>query len=124
MGKLILNSILVLVVISSQLYNSMVTAVYQINYDYYAQELCENKSTPELHCEGKCYFSKQLALSKNQHNDTEPPVLIPSLRLFSSTAYSWVFTYVENTNVPTIYDNRHPLLSAPYRAAIDHPPQV
>ncbi|AEV34416.1 hypothetical protein Oweho_3467 [Owenweeksia hongkongensis DSM 17368] len=124
MGKLISNSILILVVISSQLYNSMVTAIYQMSYDYYVQELCENKSTPELHCDGKCFFAKQLSLSENKHNETEPPVLIPSLRLFSPTTYSWVATFVENESAPVFYDNLSLHLSIPYLAAIDHPPQV
>ena len=34
---------------------------YIVNYDYIVSELCENKSKPELHCNGKCHLEKELA---------------------------------------------------------------
>ncbi|MEY8758608.1 hypothetical protein [Chryseobacterium tongliaoense] len=40
---------------------------YAADYDYIANVLCINKSRPELHCNGKCYLSKELAKT----NDTE-----------------------------------------------------
>ncbi|WP_246008754.1 hypothetical protein [Chryseobacterium lactis] len=40
---------------------------YAVNYDYIKNVLCVNKSKPELHCNGKCYLSKELAKA----NDTE-----------------------------------------------------
>lgn len=36
-------------------------AEYAVNYDYIVNTLCVNKSKPEIHCNGKCYLSKQLA---------------------------------------------------------------
>ena len=33
---------------------------YTINKNYYAKVLCENKSKPMLHCNGKCRLSKEL----------------------------------------------------------------
>ncbi|KMQ68201.1 hypothetical protein ACM39_10160 [Chryseobacterium sp. FH2] len=40
---------------------------YAVNYDYISKVLCINKSNPELHCNGKCYLSKELAKA----NDTD-----------------------------------------------------
>ncbi|MET3034987.1 hypothetical protein ABXT08_02680 [Chryseobacterium sp. NRRL B-14859] len=40
---------------------------YAVNYDYIKEVLCINKNKPELHCNGKCYLSKELAKT----NDTE-----------------------------------------------------
>ena len=34
---------------------------YVINYDYIVNELCENKAKPELHCNGKCHLTTELA---------------------------------------------------------------
>ncbi len=34
---------------------------YWVNYDYIANELCENKAKPEMHCDGKCHLKKELA---------------------------------------------------------------
>ena len=34
---------------------------YIANYDYIAKVLCENKTKPELKCNGKCHLMKELA---------------------------------------------------------------
>ncbi|WET48432.1 hypothetical protein PYS58_17850 [Chryseobacterium indologenes] len=36
-------------------------AEYAVNYNYIVNTLCINKSKPDLHCNGKCYLSKELA---------------------------------------------------------------
>lgn len=43
---------------------------YAVNYDYISKVLCINKSNPELHCNGKCYLSKELA--KTNDTDSSP----------------------------------------------------
>ncbi len=39
----------------------IVVAEYYAQKGYIAKTLCENKSKPELHCEGKCCLKKKLA---------------------------------------------------------------
>ncbi|WP_343611881.1 hypothetical protein [Chryseobacterium oranimense] len=43
---------------------------YAVNYNYISTVLCINKSKPELHCNGKCYVSKELA--KTNDTDSSP----------------------------------------------------
>lgn len=43
---------------------------YAVNYNYISTVLCINKSKPELHCNGKCYLSKEL--SKTNNSDSSP----------------------------------------------------
>jgi hypothetical protein len=43
---------------------------YAVNYDYISEVLCINKNNVELHCNGKCYLSKQL--SKVNDVDSSP----------------------------------------------------
>jgi hypothetical protein len=43
---------------------------YAVNYDYISKVLCVNKSKPELHCNGKCYLSKEIA--KTNDTDSSP----------------------------------------------------
>ncbi len=38
-----------------------IVAWYQVNKQYVATVLCENKAKPQLKCNGKCYLKKQLA---------------------------------------------------------------
>ena len=35
-------------------------AGYFIHYKYISEKLCENKSHPEMHCNGKCVLKKEL----------------------------------------------------------------
>ena len=39
----------------------VILASYYIQKDYIARNLCENRSKPQLHCEGKCCLKKRLA---------------------------------------------------------------
>ncbi len=41
---------------------------YAVNYEYISQVLCINKNNPDLHCNGKCYVSKEIAKT----HDTDP----------------------------------------------------
>lgn len=33
---------------------------YAMNYEYIAEQLCENRDKPELHCNGKCHVAKEV----------------------------------------------------------------
>lgn len=41
---------------------------YIVNYDYIANQLCENKAKPELKCNGKCHLMKELAKASEAKN--------------------------------------------------------
>lgn len=48
---------------------------YLANYDFVAEELCENKDEPALECNGKCYLAKQIAkteVEKDSSNEDQP----------------------------------------------------
>ncbi|UGS21668.1 MULTISPECIES: hypothetical protein [Flavobacterium] len=42
---------------------------YAVNYDYIVNNLCENKSKPELKCNGKCHLAKQLAKASESNSE-------------------------------------------------------
>lgn len=46
-------------------------AEYAVNYNYIVNTLCANRSKPELHCNGKCYLSKELAKT-NADTESSP----------------------------------------------------
>ncbi len=50
-------------------------AQYTANYGVYSNELCENKSKPELHCNGTCQLSKMLA---DMESPKDLPTTIPA----------------------------------------------
>ncbi|GAA4468854.1 hypothetical protein GCM10023093_27280 [Nemorincola caseinilytica] len=41
---------------------------YQVNKDYIAKNLCENRAKPEKKCCGKCYLNKQLKKADQDNN--------------------------------------------------------
>ncbi len=42
---------------------------FQFNQDFIAAKLCENRFSPELKCEGKCYLKKQFNTQSQQNNE-------------------------------------------------------
>lgn len=44
---------------------------YEINKEYIAKNLCENRSKPTLNCKGHCQLKKQL--EKEEKNEQAPP---------------------------------------------------
>lgn len=50
----------------------LVVADYYIHKEYIAQNLCENRSKPQLHCEGKCHLKK--LLKKKEKEEQAPPL--------------------------------------------------
>jgi hypothetical protein len=70
-------------------------AYYNLNRDYIARVLCENRDRPELHCDGQCYLAKKLkAQQDRQDKDTTERVRnTPVVQLFceAETVFSFAF---------------------------------
>lgn len=49
---------------------------YNVNKEYIASVLCENRNKPELACNGKCYLNKKIKESKNHksHDHSIPQI--------------------------------------------------
>src|SRR5688572_29795100 len=43
---------------------------YHLNKALIIRQLCENKDNPTLHCNGRCYLSKQLKKAEEKENKT------------------------------------------------------
>jgi hypothetical protein len=60
-----------------------VYAGFQLNQKYIANELCINRSRPELHCNGKCYLMSKLRQAEQKEKahevENQRPVLQPAL---------------------------------------------
>ncbi|MCR9154632.1 MAG: hypothetical protein NXI09_11015 [Bacteroidetes bacterium] len=116
--------VIILTVLFSQLYNSAVSAVYSLNRDYYATELCEEKSNPNSLCEGSCFFSKQLNLKSKSAPKAASLHFVASPPLFFAPGYNLVLR-------PSLvfYKKGFPFTDAikiqnPYRRDIEHPPEI
>lgn len=65
-----------------QVYNSAVYGYYQWQFDYFANELCENQERPELQCDGKCQLAEMLAPAAQKPQPEQLPVFVPAPDLF------------------------------------------
>ncbi|GAB3898800.1 hypothetical protein [Spirosoma agri] len=65
-------------------------AYYQVNRDYIARVLCENRNRPELHCNGQCYLAKRLKAQQDKQDKqtTEHVQNMPLIQLFCEAAFS------------------------------------
>ena len=57
--------------LSQALVNVGIGVYYHLNKEYISQKLCENRSKPELHCNGHCYLSKQLKKAEEGQNKSQ-----------------------------------------------------
>jgi hypothetical protein len=46
-------------------------AGFELNRNYIATKLCENRNKPWLHCNGKCYLAKKIKQAEEKQNSEE-----------------------------------------------------
>lgn len=102
-----------------------VIGYYQLNKEYIAKNLCENRDKPKMKCCGKCYLKKQLRKIDNNSNGTgnqrtvkneksEVLYLIPTVLEFEMQAH-YTTVAVFNPFERGLYDTA-------YVGAVFHPP--
>lgn len=95
-----ITAILLLCSISYQFTAKLsMVAWYNINKEYVAATLCENKDKPELDCEGQCFLEKKLAQVENEQDGENnlpskefktklPPFIITTTSIIYTTLHS------------------------------------
>lgn len=123
-------AILLLACVSYQLVAKMGIMVwYEVNKDYIAEELCENKDKPKLQCNGNCYLNKQIAKVDDQAPEKDGAQLPKKIEkseitvMFSTAELQLNFT--EHTaNIRSYYDNYIPPRGIQPLSSVFHPPQM
>lgn len=102
-----------------------VRLAFELNRDYIAKNLCENRFKPELKCGGKCYLMKKLAEKQKQEKEAQKErTEVFSFTLFAENLPN--FTFQQSFNeikslFPTFF------LLSPYQEHLFdtfHPPRV
>lgn len=99
---------------------------YAVNYDYIREELCVNKSRPELHCNGKCYLTKELSkINQEQTTQNGHKISLPSIDVFLVAedfkfAHSDIDTNIQ-VSISTFCTNSY---YSEYHSKIFHPPSA
>lgn len=103
-----------------------IMAWYEMNKEYVAAVLCENKDKPKMNCCGKCYLNKQLKKADGPVNDSKQ---LPGKNKIELSEFIPVITTNIDGVVIEIADNifhdayRQPQGYDPI-ASIFHPPPV
>ena len=63
--------LLIVSLVSANFSRFFIYAGFQLNRNYIATKLCENRNKPQLHCNGKCYFMKKVKQAEDKQNTEE-----------------------------------------------------
>lgn len=100
----------------------LVCLQYQLNKDFIAANLCENKAKPQMQCEGKCHLKKQIEKNSDTPNPSgEKSNVKISLSEFFLENNTHTFDIAAGTCTfaPGHYSNTYAHL---YFSSIFHPP--
>ncbi len=91
-------------------------AYYNLNRDYIARVLCENRDRPELHCDGQCYLAKKLkARQDRQDKDTTERVRnTPVVQLFCEAEAVFSFAFLPALpDAAALFTYERPIVTRP-----------
>ena len=71
MFKKVLAILLIACVMSANFSRLFIYAGFELNRNYIATHLCENRDKPWLHCNGKCYFMKKIRQAEDKEKSAE-----------------------------------------------------
>jgi len=63
--------LLIIAIVSCSFSRFFLYAGYELNKNYIAAKLCENRNKPWLHCNGKCYLMKKIKQAEEKQNASE-----------------------------------------------------
>lgn len=101
---------------------------FELNREYIAASLCENKARPELVCCGKCVLTKKLAIADGlEHNNPkQQPVKIDKTEITAFILPEIINTVAVAPQTETTAQNGYPdpFREQTYEPKIFHPPAV
>ena len=103
----------------------LIIGLFVFNQSFFVQQFCENKSKPNLHCNGKCYLKKQLQAESNATNEntkSQQLLQIIELPIFIQNTIAPQAFY-SNVQLPVFYFNQYKNnYSFLFSAILFHPP--
>ena len=95
---------------------------YNVNKNYIATNLCENRARPEMQCHGSCHLKKQLSnsLETPQSQNTKAGVMVSSVDFCESTELpDFNYTAVIRSKINLHQDNS---FAPGFPSSVFHPP--
>ncbi len=70
---------------------------YEINKEYIAENLCQNKDKPFMNCKGKCYLKKQVKKAEKEEKKQNPFITSENSLLFFFSAKRTILIPIKET---------------------------
>jgi len=99
----------------------IIYADYEINKNYIAKNLCENKDRPELKCEGKCQLCKKMKTEDTKQNKGLPSTKTVKFTLLYSIRGGFSQTAALSAS-PSLSSVYRAGISSVHTSAVFHPP--
>ena len=71
MGYRFIAFLLIVALTGSNLSRLFIYAGFELNRNYIASRLCENRNKPWMHCNGRCYFMKKIKQAEDKEKNEE-----------------------------------------------------
>lgn len=71
MFKRFVALLLICLMVTANFTRLFIYAGFEVNKNYIAQKLCENRNKPWLHCNGRCYLAKKIKQAEEKERSTE-----------------------------------------------------
>ena len=98
---------------------------YVVNYEFISTQLCENKSKPELRCNGKCYVKKEVLKSSENQTAKTSKIQITAVDFFvMNDGWDSVLVFSEEKHIQNNYKNHFIFFVNPFYQDVFHPPLV
>jgi hypothetical protein len=116
-------AIVVLFAMLSQLFSSvMIIANYVANKEYISKNLCENRTKPKMHCNGKCHLMKQL--QKDSKKEKSPLTTAKFKTSIQFVEEEFVFSFMNNSVGTISYVNFIVGFPVSKSSSVFHPPSI
>ena len=86
--KAFFSYLLILLVLLQTFSREVLVVDYTLNRAAITARFCVNKARPQLHCDGKCYFAKQLKKQEERESKSAGP-LKERLEMLAATFRPW-----------------------------------
>ncbi|MEZ0540960.1 hypothetical protein [Fibrella arboris] len=127
MGRQLLTYTIITSLVLQLFSREVIVMSFELNRDFIAKNLCENRNRPQLNCDGKCYLAKKLKARQDREDQdtTERIQNLPVLSLFCADLFSFDFANGSphaTSSLPAPYYQRSPY-AAPLHG-IFQPPRI
>jgi hypothetical protein len=114
--------VLLVALLSANFSRLFVYAGFELNKEYIATQLCENKDKPQLHCDGHCYFMKKVkqVQEKEKSNERQTQKSLFQEVFVKSSSSVVFFSQV----VDIVFTPYQTLKTTPFSGAVFQPPQL